>query len=249
MENQDHFDLLLQKLIEEERKDASFVAADAKILQKLLTEVNQYAGTRFTTLTELASYNVHGAGPIVARYIEIFQSEGIRMELLDQLVADRVENCGQLLMRMYRNYRRTWKDEMEHLQDACAYDNAFWRLKPKRMKAELFELTSDIRSVVVLPFTMRMLASWKLPEMKRFLLNCLEGKKLGYRDFGMSESANTRILELAKAQVVYVGLYGLRYYPSAEVLEELQRFEDNDDKNIRAAAIKTMAYIAKHKKV
>lgn len=249
MGKQDYSDLILQINIDEERRDASFVDGDKKILEKLLTEVNQYAGTRFTTLAELASYNVHGAGAIVARYIELFQSEGVRMELLDQLVADRVENCGQLLMKMYRNYRRTWKDGMEHLQDACAYDNAFWRLKPKKMKAELLELTSDIRSVVVLPFTMRMLASWKLSEMEQFLLECLKGQNLGYHDFGMSESANPQVLELAKAQVIHIGLYGLRYYPSGEVLEALHRFENDGNKDIRTAAIKTMAYIAKCKRV
>lgn len=98
-------------------------------------------------------------------------------------------------------------------------------------------------SAVELPLTVGMLASWRMPEMKPFLLSCLEGRDRPARDFGLSDGADGQILQYARDALVYRGLHGLRYFPDPEALEVLRDYESCANESMRAAARKSLAYI------
>lgn len=65
---------LLNDSIEREKSGLDYICpkSDQELLHKLLSEINSYAGVNFHYLAELAAFNIHGAGSIVAKYIVNF---------------------------------------------------------------------------------------------------------------------------------------------------------------------------------
>jgi hypothetical protein len=94
---------------------------------------------------------------------------------------------------------------------------------------------------------MKLLASWKMPEMRDVLLKYADISSLSAKDFGLCDDTDARreYVDFGKRQLMFSAIYGLRYFPSPEVEEIIKSFTESADKDIVAAAKKTMKVLEK----
>lgn len=243
-----HNKVLLDQ-IEREKNGIDFCcpAADKVVLQDMLKEINEYAGTDFRYLAELVANTIAGAGSIVARYLPQFSSVSVRSYLIPQLVHDRLPDCDKIVIQSYMHFRAS--DEYISKPGIPApahiyirYDNALAVLKPKRLKDELVQLVKNPRDAFYLPFTMRMLASWKIPDMKNLLISYLSDDNISAQDVGLGECNDNCFppLSFMKRELRFTAIDGLKYFPSAETREVIMKYTAYSDSDIKAAAKRTL---------
>lgn len=241
MDNAEKAKFLLSLRIEEELDNSPLLKEDQAVLSSLLHEINDHLGTSVSTFAELASLHFHGCGEIVAKYILLFSSESAKMELLHHMVYDRIDNCGDLLLHLYKHYLQSKATVSDVLCREEFYDNAFWRLKSKRIANDLIELIRDPANAYALPLTLQMVSSWKYP----CLLECL----LGFVDFdNFYEADNLKgyhNYHFICRELRISALSCLRYYPTPEVLTLLNKYANDIDNDIRKCAESSLSYILK----
>lgn len=237
---------------EKEGIDFDYTKKEGIVLQKLLKEINEFAGTDFHYLAELNAFDIEGAGVIGIKYMEQFDSETIRSILIEKAVSDRIKDCDKMLLQSYLHFKESEYYIGEENMPSPAhiyvqYDNSFRRLKPKRLKKELLKLAYDPRDASYLPLTMKMLASWKLLEMKEVLITYLDSEKISAQSVGLKEGENNRYpsLERIRRDLKFIAIAGLKYYPSKETEILIKPYLDDSDKDIREAAKKTWKVLNK----
>lgn len=240
--------------IEREIKGLDYICpkADKELLHKLLDEINSYAGTNYHYLAELDAFNISGSGSIVAKYITDFSSEDVKGYLIPQMVSDKIKDCDKLVYQLYMQFRSSDEYVAKPGEPAPAhiyvrYDNAFKRLKPKRLAEQLIDLARNPRDAFYLPFTMRMLASWKIPEMKNILLSYSANDSFSAQDFDIDDSEQPYFppLECMKRELIFTAINGLKYYPSAEVIDVITSLATSADKDIRLMAKRILRALTK----
>ena len=216
--------------IEREQKGLDYICpkADRELLHKLLDEINIYTGTNYHYLAELDAFNISGAGSIVAKYITEFSSEGIKGYLIPQMVSDKIKDCDKLVFQLYMHFRLSEEYIAKPGEPAPAhiyvrYDNAFKNLKPK------------------------MLASWKLPEMKNLLLSYAANDSISAQDVGIHDGEQVFFpsVESIKRELTFTAINGLKYYPSAEVTDVITSLTSSSDKDIKLAAKRSLMALTK----
>lgn len=244
----------LQKAIEDEKAGIGYCYSeeDREILDEMFEEIN-YFGKKLHYIAELDSFNVAGAGTIMAKYIRRFPSEAVRAYLIPQIVSDRILDGDKLILDLYLHFKDSdayfsppGKGSPVHIY--VRYDNAFRMLKPKRLKNELIKLAYNPHDVHRLPFTMTMLASWKLPEMRELLIFYSKSENVTQKSVGVLGDDNTTIpldltttyFEHIRRELQFTAINGLRYYPSKETYDTIVSFLDSSDEDICAAARKTL---------
>ena len=249
---------VIEDLIDDEKKGLGhwYTEYDKTVLKKMLGEINEQYHTNFHYLAEIGAFNIHGAGSIMVRYLDLFQSESVRCYLIPQIVADKVANCAVLVLDSYLRFKESdeyiaapGKPAPAHIY--VRYDNAFKKLKPKALKKELLSLAKKPRDAFYLPFTMRMLASWKMPEMKSILMDYLDSSNITNESLGLYEDVENRFppLTFIRRELKFTAINGLRYYPSENTLNLLSSYENDSDRDIKLAAKKSLAYIEKHSRI
>lgn len=236
--------------IEREKNGTDYICpeTDKALLHELLNEINSHAGTNFQYLAELDAFNIAGSGKIITKYITGFSSETVRGYLIPQIVADRAADCDTLILQLYLHFKSS--DEYISKPECPApahiyvrYDNAFRKLKPKRLAKDLVKLAGDPRDAFYLPFTVRMLASWRLPEMYDLLLRYSYSDELTARDVGIYDGSDAPFyppLEIIKRELKFTAIDGLKYFPSSEAVGIIESFAVSADQDIRAAAKRTL---------
>lgn len=249
-----NYSKVLIACIEREKNGLGYICpkADKELLHKLLDDINRYAGTDYHYLAELAAFNIPGAGSIVAKYITEFSSEGVKGYLIPQMVSDKIKDCDTLVFQLYMQFRSSDEYIAKPGEPAPAhiyvrYDNAFRRLKPKRLAKDLMQLAHSPRDAFYLPFTMRMLASWKIPEMKDLLLSYCAKDSFSAHDVGIYDDKQQYFppLEFMKRELTFTAIHGLKYYPSEEVKHVITPLTASADKDIEAAAKRTLTVLMK----
>lgn len=248
-----YYKVLLDSIEREKAStDYYYSEADKVILSELFKEINEYAGTNFQYLAEIEAFNIKGSGEIMARYITRFSSESVKGFMVPQLVSDKIKDCDQLILDLYLHFKASDEYISEPGVPAPAhiyarYDNAFRKLKPKRLKEELIKLAYNPRDAFYLPFTMRMLASWKIPELREVLLSYLPVPDITAQSVGICEDSNNYYpsLDYIKQGLGFTAIDGLKYYPSAEMCEIIRRYTTDSDPDIRAAANKSLKTLSK----
>lgn len=249
-----NYSKVLIDIIEREQKGLDYICpkADRELLHKLLDEINIYTGTNYHYLAELDAFNISGAGSIVAKYITEFSSEGIKGYLIPQMVSDKIKDCDKLVFQLYMHFRLSEEYIAKPGEPAPAhiyvrYDNAFKNLKPKRLAETLVELAHNPRDAVYLPLTMRMLASWKLPEMKNLLLSYAANDSISAQDVGIHDGEQVFFpsVESIKRELTFTAINGLKYYPSAEVTDVITSLTSSSDKDIKLAAKRSLMALTK----
>lgn len=249
----------LQDAIEEEKAGISYKYSieDRKVLDEMLEEIS-YCGRKLHYLAELDNLNVVGSGPVMAQYIRRFSSEGVRAYLIPQIVSDRVPDCDKLVLELYQHFKNSdtyfpKPGESSPAYIYVRYDNAFRVLKPKRLKEELIKLAYSPHDISRLPFTVRMLASWKLPEIQELLIYYSNSKNITPERAGILGDDHARIpldltntyFEVIKRRIQFWVIDGLKYYPSSETERIITSFLDDPDEDIRASAQKTLKVLVK----
>lgn len=240
--------------IEREKAGIDYCCTDADraTLRELFKEINAYAGTAIQYLAEIDALNLYGSGQIIARYITKLSSESVKSILIPQLVSDKVKDCDKLLLQLYLHFKAS--DEYISMPGFPApahiyvrYDNAFKALKPKRLKDDLIKLAHNPRDAFYLPFTMRMLASWKVPELKELLILYSSNSNITAQDVGIGENCDAFLPPLAfiKRELRFIAIDGLKYYPSDNISEVIRQYITDSDPDIRAAAQRTLKVLSK----
>lgn len=250
---------VLRYNIENEKhgRDYSYSPSDKKLLKKMFREINRSLGTHIRYLAEMDAFIYHGSGEIVAQYIKQFETESVRAILLAQIIADKIPDCDLLTYELYMHFKcsdsyisQPFKPSPLYITGS--YDNAFNRLRPRRLKAELLELARSPRDAEYLPLTMRMLASWRTPQMLDILLAYADSDRLTSEDVGLDPNDDRRrapTLETIKRNLKFTAIAGLKYYTTLEAKSVLNRFSAYDDKDFREVAEKSLAFMAKHDKM
>ncbi len=248
------YNKLLDVMIECEKRGTDYVcpSSDKDLLHKLLEEINSYAGTNYHYLAELDAFNIPGAGSIVAKYITKFSSESVRGYLIPQMVSDKIKDCDKLVLRLYTHFRLSDEYIAAPGEPAPAhiyvrYDNAFRKLKPKRLAKELMEFAHSPRDAFYLPFTVRMLASWKITEMKDLLLSYCADDSFSAQDVGIFDGEQQYFpsFEFIKRELKFTAINGLKYYPTEEVRSIVASLANSADKDIESAAKRTLKALTK----
>lgn len=240
--------ILLRLSIEEERsgKQYSCSEGDKDLLRAMMKEINSCFGTKLHYLAELDHYHIKGSGEIVAKYSQSFQSESVKAYLIPQMVLDETQDCDLLIYQLYMHFKasdeyraKPGKPSPAHI--FVRYDNAFRRLKPKRLKAELLALASHPQDAFYLPLTMRMLASWKLPATEEILLSYLDGSKITAESVGLPPEEEHRF-PFIRRELKFTAIEGLKYYPTERNIALIRSYTNDPDKDISMAAKKTSKY-------
>lgn len=168
------------------------------------------------------------------------------------MVSDKIKDCDKLVFQLYMHFRLSDEYIAKPGEPAPAhiyvrYDNAFKNLKPKRLAENLMELAHNPRDAFYLPFTMRMLASWKLPEMKDLLLSYAANDSISAQDVGIHDSEQLYFpsVESIKRELTFTAINGLKYYPSEEVIGVILSLTSNSDKDIKSAAKRSLMALTK----
>ncbi len=247
--------ILLQYLVEQEiaKKEYLTSSEDRRILNEMLAEINCITGSDVHYLAELDYYTIKGAGETIKKYILLYESESVKSYLLHLLVRDRIENSDKLIYQMYLKFKSS--DEYIALPNQPAradiyvrYDNAFRQLKPKRMKTELLALSNNPRDAFYLPFTMRMLASWKIPELEAVFTSYMDSPSITAESVGLPEQSENYFppLSFIRRELKFTAIHCLRYFPSEDTIELIINCTNDPDKDIRMAAEKSLRFIEKH---
>ena len=241
-----NYSKVLIACIEREKNGLDYICpkADKELLHKLLDDINRYAGTDYHYLAELAAFNIPGAGSIVAKYITEFSSEDVKGYLIPQMVSDKIKDCDTLVFQLYMQFRSSDKYIAKPGEPAPAhiyvrYDDAFRKLKPKRLAKDLMELAHSPRDAFYLPLMM--------PEMKDLLLSyCAEDSFSAY-DVGIYDDKQQYFpsFEFMKRELTFTAIYGLKYYPSEEVSNIIMSLATSTDKDIKLAAKRTLIALTK----
>jgi hypothetical protein len=248
------YNAVLRDCIKDERKGKlGYGFSDKKILNEMTEEINKRLGTNIHYLTEIDSYNIHGAGAIMLNYIERYKSETIKAYMIHQFVDDRIPNCAQMVVDLYREFRSTEEyipgpGESSPAHIYVRYDNAFKRLKPRYLKEEFIDLISNPRDAFYLPLTVRMVASWKDSRVKEKLLYYYSSEDILSSDVGLKDGVEGYFppLNSIRRELKFRAIYGLRYYPCDDVIQKLHTMSECDDKDYQEAAKKSLKYINNH---
>ena len=247
-------DLLRALSIEEEIKEIeSYSETDKQLLKALMREINDSLGTEIRYLFEIDRFYIHGSGKHILNYIDSFTSETIRAYLMGQMVYDRIPGCGEILLRLYQHFKQSdvyisKKGKPAPVHIAVRYDNAFRRLKLKRMKKGLLSFAANPRDAFYLPFTVRMLASWRMPEMEGILLQYLDSSGITPESVGLptQNEGYYPSLPSIRRELLFTAIGSLKYYPSEENQQRIKCCIVDSDVDIRSAVEETLRYMEKH---
>lgn len=247
--------VLLNMAIENEKAGKLYSRSDSdgRLVDEMMRCINISLGCDIHYIAELDQYSIKGAGAIIDRYIQRFQSETIKAYLIHQLISDHVNGCEKTICRLYTLFKTSKEYISEEDKAAPAhivvrYDNALRMLKARSIQNELVALAHYPRDVFYLPLTMEMLARWKIPEIEALMIDYLDGSCVNCESIGLPNTAGNYYPSLAtiKRELKFTALDGLKSYPSRDNLVRIQLLSESYDDDLKKIAVKTIASIEKH---
>ena len=213
-------------------------AADQALMQNMIREINEAVGGYFRGYSDVVDQYIQGAGEIVAKYIFRFEDQGTRASLLHHLVGNKtysvkpVKDAVEIVWQLYTAYRNSeefavWTIRME-------YDDAFARLRAKKLADRLIESVRNPLEFNALPRTVKMLATLMRPELEEILLDALAdpGKMEKYlktpavrEQFRLDQQQVEKECRRWSTTSVLKAVVGIRYYPSERALDLLRLYE------------------------
>lgn len=247
---------VLLDAIEREKSGVDYYCpeADKEKLINLFEEINQYAGTNIQYLAELDAVNIKGSGEIIARHISKFSSESVKCYLIPQMVFDGIHDCDKILLNLYLNFKASNEyiskpgiPAPSHIY--VRYDNAFKSLKPKRLTKELIMLVHEPRDAFYLPFTTKMLASWKPQELEDLLIKYSSKNNIVADDVDIFDESELVFpsFSFIKRELRFIAIDSLKYYPSKKSISIIEQYTFDSDRDIRSVANRTLKILTKQK--
>ena len=209
---------------------------DQKIMNEMIREINAAGGTKLRGFSDAIDHYAPGAADIVAGYVHQFASHSIRSSLLFHIVGNRTysckpaKNCEDILWDLYTQYRASteFPDNVTSLE----FDNAYMRVKPKKLLAEMISLAQNPVDFCWMPLTMRMLASLKIPVIGELLEHYFDHPEVIRAGLEASctpdlygEEELQRKLRRRADTGYYTAIAGLKYYPSPRIASKLRQLE------------------------
>lgn len=248
------YDKIILDKIENEKKGIDYCCneEDKGILNEMFEEINSKCGTHLEYLAEIDSYRIPNSGFIIIKYLDKFNSESVKGYLIPQIVSDKVNGCAEIILSSYLHF----KQSKEYISDPgepspshiyVRYDNAFRTLKPRRLSSKLIILISNPRDAFYLPFTMRMLAAWRLPQLENILYSYINSECITLESVGLSTINDNYFppISFIRRELLFSAIDCLKYYPTAYSLEILRKYSSNSDRDISVASKKALQYIKK----
>ena len=221
--------------------------ADGTLLREMFEKMNRQCGSSYHYLAEIVYHLTPGASRIVLEYFDRFHSEGVRAYLLPQLLLDKNLPDARIILDGYLRFKHSpdyisGKDKPAPAYISTRYDDALKKLKPKKLKAELEAFAACPRDVVYLPFTMRMLASWRSPVVEQQLRRYFDPATISAQEFGLPEDSGDFFPSVSsmRKELLFFAIACSVYYPSDENIGNVQKLLVSDDQNLRMAAKKAM---------
>ena len=245
---------ILDNAIEREvsGKDYQCTEEDRLILDKMFEEINANLNSDYHYIAEIDKVPMNGCGHIMSEYVTKYKSEGVRAYILPHIWGELGKSSAELLYQLYIHFKNSNEyilspNERTPAYITARYDTAFWKLKPKKLKLELFNLICDPRDAYYLPFTSRMLASWKMPEVEALLKQYLHGSSVTVESLHYSDKLEDRFERVAsiRRELKFTAIDGLKHYPSPENIELIKKYAADVDKDIKACANKTLKAYSK----
>ena len=246
---------LLLDSIEKEKRGTEYCYGknDKELLKLLFNDINNTLGTNISYLAEVDAFVIPNSGPIIARYIKKFESESVRGYLIPKIAHDKVEDCDTIILDSYLHFKRSNEYIPDQGKPAPAhiyvrYDNAFARIKPRTIKKELLQLARNPRDAFYLPLTVRMLSSWKTPELENVLFSYIDGNNITHAELGLPEQSDNYYpsVNSIRRELKINSLLNLKYYNSERAIDLVVKHSNDTDKDIRLAAKKVLKYIHSH---
>ena len=244
---------MLQASIENEKKgiEYDYNHNDGLVLAEMTSEIKSTLGYNIRYLAEIDAYNLKGAGTIMAKYFDRFESEGVRAYILPQIIEDKVKESFDIARRGYISFKNSSYyisgiGETAPAYIYVRYDNSFKRLKPKKNKNQLMELITSPRDAFYLTFTVGMLASWKVENIEPLLLQYFHSDKISAEELGINDyDEYYPSVSYIRDSLRYIAIDGLRYYPSEANYALIKSLLKSDNKNVIAACKKSLRYMEK----
>lgn len=223
---------------------------DRDVLNALISDINTTLNQDINYVAELAHCTIPGCGVIIAKYIHRFQTESVKAYMLHHLVSDNVPNYEEMILKLYLQFRESdayisapGKSAPAHI--CTRYDDALRCSRNRYVKEKLVELASNPRDIVYLPFTMRKVASWKMPEVEAIIIRHISSDNINAQDVGIYSDDMLPPLNFIKKELQFWAIDGLKHYPSQNNLETIRLYIDDIDPNIASAAKKTYKLLIK----
>ena len=225
---------------------------DREILKSMFAELKNVYGYDLHYIVDLDFFWYKDAEGIFYKYVGDFQSETTRALIIRQLAHNKRKDTAEIIYDWYLHF----KNSSYYISkpgrpsadwEALQYDHAFCKLKSKRIKNKLLQLSYYPRDAYYLPFTMKMLGSWKIPEMEERFLSYLEGRGITKETLGLPEDDSDYgpNYEWIKRQLFFRGMDILRYFPSEKNKNLISGYLNDPDRDIREAAERQLAYYTK----
>lgn len=243
---------VLQDKIEQEKAGLDYMCPeiDKQVLSELFKDINKCTGIPVQYLAEIDAFNLSGAGSIMAEYMSEISSQSVKCFLIPQIVEDKVTDCDKLLLSEYLSFKSSEEYISPPGKSAPAYiyvrfDNAFRRLKSKRIADELVDIVLSPRDAYYLPFTVRMLAAWKKAELKNALFRYALANCVSIQEIGIPEDGKTYFpsYPVICRELRFTAINALKYYPCDETSNILEICMEDTDIDISNAARKVKARI------
>lgn len=245
--------VLLQELIKREMHQTDFIYNDddRAILSRMFDDLNSKTGANYHYLAEIAFQLAPNIGTIILPYFDLFHSESVRAYLVPQLVFDKIPSCDSVIYNGYLRFKQSSfyipeKGKAAPTHICTRYDQAFKTLKPKKLKDELGQLANHPRDIVYLPFTMKMLASWKYPDLEKQIVRYFSAMTLPSEEFGIPKETEYFFptISFMRKQLLLYAISCSVYYPSSEIKEHLQSLLTYHDSDIQMAAKKSFKKVS-----
>lgn len=212
--------------------------ADGLLIQDMVMEINTAVNGRFRGYSDIVDQYIQGAGEIVLKYICLFEEQMVRASLLHHLVGNKaysikaVKHAPEIVWKLYEACRDSKEYAVWGVQRY--YDDAFVRLRSKVLADRLIESIKNPLEFSALSRTVKMLATWKKPELEAILLDVLENPKKMEEylkapavqgRFGFDQQQMERECRRWNTISVLKAVVGIQHYPSKRAIQLLRQYE------------------------
>lgn len=241
-------------IAERNGREYIFLGKDKDVLREMCDEIHETYPDyyyRFHYLSEIALIDLPiGAGAILLKYIHQFESESCRAALIPSIITDKIyhkikyRDIDKTMMGLYLHFLASdfalalpgSPYASSHIY--MAYDNAFWRLKSKKIMPQIVERLKNRLEVMRLSITAKMIArKWAPPELGEIMANHLSNKNVTRADLEMPE-ASLEYFEYIVEQSCFTAIYCLQFYPSKKNLEIVLSYTKGYSSELMECALK-----------
>lgn len=216
---------------------------DILTMHAFLADIHAATGHFFFDFADFCAAPVCGAAPVIESCIFRFHSQAIRASMLAPLTADPPENCDALILELYRGFQVS----VEYISHpgyppprhiTVQFDRAFCALAPRHMAQDLLHLLSNPRDAYYLPGTLKMLASWQMPELEEILIQFMDGYIVNQYRLGIDDTRLHYLpsVETIRRELELSAMNCLRHYPTPRTIAVLSRYARGWDPDFSAKA-------------